>query len=87
MDDLGCLLRASLTTDAGGRYRFQTIVPGEYPGRPRHIHYRVSAKGHATLVTQLYFAPERGIPNELVVKTAQKDGALAASFDVTLVKA
>jgi len=86
-DDPGCLLRASLTTDAGGRYRFQTIVPGEYPGRPRHIHYRVSAKGHAALVTQLYFAPERGIPNELVVKMAQKDGAFAASFDVTLVKA
>jgi protocatechuate 3,4-dioxygenase beta subunit len=44
-DDPGCLLRASLTTDAGGRYRCQTIIPGEYPGRPRHIHYRVSAKG------------------------------------------
>jgi len=86
-DDPGCLLRASLTTDGGGRYRFETIVPGEYPGRPRHIHYRVSAKGHATLVTQLYFAPERGIPNELVVKMAQKDGAFAASFDVTLAKA
>ena len=28
-DDPGCLLRASLTTDAGGRYRFQTIVPGD----------------------------------------------------------
>jgi protocatechuate 3,4-dioxygenase beta subunit len=86
-DDLGCLLRASLTTDGGGRYRFETIVPGEYPGRPRHIHYRVRAKGYATLVTQLYFAPERGIPNELVVKMAQKNGTLAASFDVTLVKA
>ena len=86
-DDPGCLLRASLTTDAGGRYRFETIVPGEYPGRPRHIHYRVTAKGHATLVTQLYFAPERGIAEDLVVKMAQKDGALAASFDVTLAKA
>jgi len=86
-DDLGCLLRASLTTDAGGRYRFQTIVPGEYPGRPRHIHYRVSAKGHATLVTQLYFARERGIPQELVVTAAPKDGGLAASFDVTLANA
>jgi protocatechuate 3,4-dioxygenase beta subunit len=86
-DDPGCLLRATLATDAGGGYRFQTIVPGEYPGRPRHIHYRVSAKGHAPLVTQLYFAPERGIPEGLVVKMAQKDGAFAASFDVTLAKA
>jgi protocatechuate 3,4-dioxygenase beta subunit len=85
-DDPGCLLRASLTTDFGGRYRFETIVPGEYPGRPRHIHYRVSAKGHATLVTQLYFAPERGIPEGLVVKMAQKDGAFSATFDVTLSK-
>lgn len=86
-DDPGCLLRASLTTDAGGRYRFQTIVPGEYPGRPRHIHYRVSAKGYATLVTQLYFARERGIPQELVVTAAPKDGGTAASFDITLAKA
>jgi protocatechuate 3,4-dioxygenase beta subunit len=86
-DDPGCLLRASLTTDAEGRYAFRTVLPGEYPGRPRHIHYRVSAKGHATLVTQLYFARERGIPQELVVAAAPKDGGLAASFDITLAKA
>lgn len=86
-DDPGCLLRASLTTNTGGHYRFQTIVPGEYPGRPRHIHYRVSAKGYATLVTQLYFARERGVPQELVVTAAPKEGGLAASFDVTLAKA
>ncbi len=86
-DDAGCLLRASLKTDAEGRYAFRTVRPGEYPGRPRHIHYRVSAKGYATLVTQLYFARERGVPRELVVTAAPKDGGLAASFDVTLVKA
>ena len=85
-DDAGCLLRASLRTDAEGRYTFRTVLPGEYPGRPRHIHYRVSAKGYATLVTQLYFTRERGVPQELVVNAAPKDGALAASFDVTLAK-
>jgi len=85
-DDAGCLLRASLKTDAEGRYAFRTVLPGEYPGRPRHIHYRVSAKGYATLVTQLYFARERGVPQELVVTAAPKDGALAASFDITLAK-
>jgi protocatechuate 3,4-dioxygenase beta subunit len=83
-DDPGCLLRASLKTGADGRYAFRTVLPGEYPGRPRHIHYRVSAKGHATLVTQLYFARERGIPQELVAIAAPKDGVLAAAFDVTL---
>ena len=85
-DDAGCLLRASLKTDAEGRYAFRTVLPGEYPGRPRHIHYRVSAKGYATLVTQLYFARERGVPQELVVTAAPKDGVLAASFDVTLAR-
>jgi protocatechuate 3,4-dioxygenase beta subunit len=83
-DDAGCLLRASLKTGADGRYAFRTVLPGEYPGRPRHIHYRVSAKGHATLVTQLYFARERGVPPELVAAAAPKDGILAATFDVTL---
>ena len=86
-DDPNFLLRASVRTDAEGRYSFRTLLPGEYPGRPRHIHYRVSAKGYATLVTQLYFARERGVPQELVVTAAPKDGALAASFDVTLAKA
>lgn len=85
-DDAGCLLRASLKTGADGRYAFRTVLPGEYPGRPRHIHYRVSAKGHVTLVTQLYFARERGIAQELVVTAAPKDGTLAASFDVTLAR-
>jgi protocatechuate 3,4-dioxygenase beta subunit len=86
-DDAGCLLRASLKTDVEGRYLFRTVLPGEYPGRPRHIHYRVSAKGYATLVTQLYFARERGVSQELVVAAAPKVGGLAASFDVTLAKA
>jgi len=85
-DDAGCLLRASLKTDAEGRYAFRTVRPGEYPGRPRHIHYRVGAKGHATLVTQLYFARERGVPPELVVTAAPKDGGLVANFDITLAR-
>ena len=59
-DDPACLLRASLKTDAEGRYQFTSIVPAEYPGRPRHIHYRVSHATHATLVTQLYFTGDRG---------------------------
>lgn len=53
--DSNCLFRASIKTDEAGRYSFRTILPGLYPGRPRHIHYRVSHPGFATLVTQLYF--------------------------------
>lgn len=86
-DDPACLLRASLRTDAEGRYRFSTVVPAEYPGRPRHIHYRVSHAGHDTLVTQLYFDRERGVANELVspLKRDEK-GVAQAVFDIALAK-
>jgi protocatechuate 3,4-dioxygenase beta subunit len=87
-DDPRCLLRASVLTDAQGRYAFTTILPGEYPGRPRHIHYRVSHKGHATLVTQLYFARKRGVADQLVVVPARNDkGVAQATFDITLASA
>jgi protocatechuate 3,4-dioxygenase beta subunit len=86
-DDPACLLRASVKTDAEGRYRFSTIVPAEYPGRPRHIHYRVSHAGHATLVTQLYFGRERGVDDALLVKLARDDkGVSSAAFDITLAR-
>jgi protocatechuate 3,4-dioxygenase beta subunit len=87
-DDPACLLRASVKTGADGGYQFSTIVPSEYPGRPRHIHYRVSHPAHATLVTQLYFARERGVADELIV-SLQRDGkgGSRATFDITLVRA
>ncbi|MDH5535845.1 MAG: hypothetical protein OEZ08_09805, partial [Betaproteobacteria bacterium] len=86
-DDPNCLLRAALNTDGEGRYRFETILPSEYTGRPRHIHYRVSRAGYATLVTQMYFERGRGIP-EALVASAKPDskGVLSASFDVTLAR-
>ena len=49
---------ASILADAEGRYRFTSHVPGPYAGRPPHLHLRVSAAGHETLVTQHY--PQRG---------------------------
>lgn len=87
-DDPGCLLRASLTADGDGRYFFNTVVPGEYPGRPRHIHYRVSHKGHATLVTQLYLDKGLSAPVPLVVRPKRDEtGMTRATFDVTLARA
>jgi protocatechuate 3,4-dioxygenase beta subunit len=86
-DDAGCLLRASLRTDAEGRYAFTTILPGEYPGRPRHVHYRVSHAGYTTLVTQLYFARGRGVSDQLVAFAARNaQGVAQAMFNVTLAK-
>jgi protocatechuate 3,4-dioxygenase, beta subunit len=41
-------------TDAKGEYRFRTIKPIAYPGRPPHIHVKVSKADRELLTTQCY---------------------------------
>jgi len=59
-DNEGYRLRGHLFTDRAGRFRVETIVPGLYPGRTRHIHVKVEPPGGDTLTTQLYFPGEPG---------------------------
>jgi protocatechuate 3,4-dioxygenase beta subunit len=47
-------LRATQRTAGDGAFRYETVPPGRYPGRPPHLHVKVSAPGHRTLVTQVY---------------------------------
>lgn len=54
-DNRGYRFRGHQFTDAQGRYRLETIVPAEYPGRTRHIHVKAQAPGRRVLTTQLYF--------------------------------
>jgi protocatechuate 3,4-dioxygenase beta subunit len=56
-DVVGYRYRAKLAVPAGGEYAVETVMPGHYDDRPaQHIHYLISAPGHKTLVTQIYFA-------------------------------
>ncbi len=57
-DNAGFRLRGHQFTDAAGRYRLETIVPGKYPSRTRHFHVKVQAAGGPILTTQLYFPGE-----------------------------
>src|SRR5947208_6555947 len=41
-------------TGSTGEYLFRTVKPGLYPGRTRHIHYKITYPGGRTLTTQLY---------------------------------
>jgi len=60
--------RATQVADAEGRYRYATDFPGRYPGRPPHLHVRVSAPGHRTLVTQIYPRPgDRELSQDFVL--------------------
>ena len=55
----GYRFRATLTADDNGRYSFDSIMPGHYPGRVcQHVHYIVTAPAHKPLITQLYFATD-----------------------------
>lgn len=86
------------TTQSDGQYRFRTIKPVLYSGRPPHVHFKVVAPGYRELVTQLYFAGENtergnwfGFSKErdrlTVVPVTVNDGnrsGLSARFDLVL---
>jgi catechol 1,2-dioxygenase len=55
----GYKYRAALVADHAGKYAFESVMPGHYPGRVcQHIHYLVNAPGCKPLTTQLYFATD-----------------------------
>ena len=57
-DNAGYRLRGHQFSDAEGNYRLETIVPGLYPGRTRHIHVIVQGQNTRRLTTQLYWPNE-----------------------------
>ena len=59
-DNRGFRYRGHQHADAQGRYRLETIVPAEYPGRTRHIHVKVQAPRGRILTTQIYFPGDPG---------------------------
>jgi protocatechuate 3,4-dioxygenase beta subunit len=57
-DNSGYTLRGHQFADDRGRYRLETIAPGLYTGRTRHIHVKAQPEGGPVLTTQLYFPGE-----------------------------
>lgn len=89
-DNRGFRLRGYQRTDANGRYRLETIVPGAYPGRTRHVHVKVEAPGRRPLTTQLYFPDEPRNRTDSLYNTAlamevrDRAGGKEARFDFVL---
>ena len=89
-DNSGFRLRGHQFSDAEGRYRLRSIVPGIYPGRTRHIHVKVQPRGGRVLTTQLYFPGESKnrsdslFRKDLQMRTAKNAGWLAGRFDFVL---
>lgn len=85
-DNAGFRYRGKVAADAEGRYRIETILPAEYPGRPRHLHVKVQPPGTGrALTTQLYFPGESRRENPaLVVAVERREGIRLATFDFVL---
>ena len=94
-------LRGRVRTDSDGRYRFETVLPGNYGQgrfmRARHIHMLVTCAGRAPLVTEIYFAGDRyndtdglvrrSLITQLSGKAGERGAALRGTFDISLAKA
>ncbi|WP_422860716.1 hypothetical protein ACOKFD_07750 [Flagellimonas sp. S174] len=88
------LFRSKLKTNKLGAYHFRTIMPGNYGNRPKHIHFKVSATGYSTLITQLYFENDMGQPdmlarnasNDRIIPLRPLGDGLAGTFDIFLRK-
>jgi protocatechuate 3,4-dioxygenase beta subunit len=89
-DNAGFRLRGHQFADDQGRYRLETVVPGLYTGRTRHIHVRVQAPNEPVLTTQLYFPDEPGnradfiFRPELVMAVRDEEGAKTGAFNFVL---
>ena len=65
---------------------------GQHPWRPAHIHFKVSAPGHHTLVTQVFFPDDPYLENDTIgavkpalVRPLVREGDhLTCAFDVAL---
>ena len=54
-DNTGYILRGHQFTDEAGCYQLTTVIPGLYPGRTEHIHFKVQAPNGPIIVSQLFF--------------------------------
>lgn len=86
-DNQGYRLRGHQLTDAEGHYQLETIIPGEYPGRPEHIHVKVQAPDGPLLTTQLYFPNAPGNESdsiftpETLITMEEVEGGFLGTFN------
>ncbi len=89
-DNVGYRLRGHQFADAEGNYRLETVVPGLYPGRTRHIHVIVQGENTPRLTTQLYWPNEPANARDgifhpaLVMQVTENGDDQSATFDFVL---
>ncbi|HSK47308.1 MAG TPA: hypothetical protein VLA05_04785 [Coriobacteriia bacterium] len=90
-------LRGFVLTDENGAYAIDTIYPGYYEGRTRHIHVTTTAEDYGSITTQIIVPARSGdgatpendsiarmLPDENHVTFENQDGVETATFDFHL---
>jgi len=89
-DNRGYRFRGHQFSNAQGDFSLDTLMPGIYPGRTRHIHVIVQAPNRRPLTTQLYFPGEAlnerdWIFNPVLLMDISNEGAQrVARFDFVI---
>src|SRR5438128_1253532 len=65
-------------TGSTGDYYFRTIKPVPYPGRTRHIHFKVKIQGRPEFTTQCYVKGEPGNEKDGILRSIQDPKARTA---------
>ena len=89
-DNAGYTLRGHQFTREDGSYELTTVVPGQYPGRTEHIHFKVQAPGGEVVTSQLYFPgaaaneTDRIFDPALVIKIVEEGSTVLAEFNIVI---
>ena len=86
------MLPKPYTVPADGPVGRYLEAMGQHPWRPAHIHFKVTAPGHQTLVTQVFFPDDPYLENDTIgavkpalVRPVEKhDDHLTCDFDIAL---
>lgn len=89
-DNTGYNLRGHQYTEENGFFRLETVVPGQYPGRTEHIHFKVRKSENSPVITSQLFFPESSttlgdtlFDQSLVVEFGtDPDGSTYASYSI-----
>ena len=70
-------------TTADGSWRFRTIFPALYEGRPRHIHLKVRVGGKAVLTSQFFFTGDDRLASDGIARAVGADALARITLEPT----
>jgi protocatechuate 3,4-dioxygenase beta subunit len=75
-DDRQPRIRATVQTDAQGRFQLLTVRPGPYPGGtdPAHVHFHVAAAGHNSEYSTIWFEGDPLITEQAMARIREHMG-------------